>query len=174
MIFVSFHSCISTQQHCSNRTTAFNIVGQSKLTLIMVAIMENFPPFTVDSTAIMEKMPETNTLKNISESAVPMFRTIPSETNPAYSDSLLNHMNVMADIVAAMNEHPPSEFSLNHWPSASNVLVTAAGVELISADGRPLKCGSLLAYSVFSASSSCVSATVWVSLDSSRNFAATQ
>ncbi|KZR95580.1 Uncharacterized protein APZ42_010625 [Daphnia magna] len=49
-------------------------------------------------------------------------------TNPAYNDNLLNHMNVMADIVAAMNEHPPTEFSLNHQPSASSVLVTAAGV----------------------------------------------
>ncbi|KAK4003571.1 hypothetical protein OUZ56_005328 [Daphnia magna] len=49
-------------------------------------------------------------------------------TNPAYNDNLLNHMNVMADIVAAMNEHPPTEFSLNHQPSASSVLVTTAGV----------------------------------------------
>ncbi|KAK4006805.1 hypothetical protein OUZ56_011963 [Daphnia magna] len=38
-------------------------------------------------------------------------------TNPAYNDNLLNHMNVMADIVAAMNEHPPTEFSFNHQPS---------------------------------------------------------
>ncbi|KZR95515.1 Uncharacterized protein APZ42_010735, partial [Daphnia magna] len=49
-------------------------------------------------------------------------------TNPAYNDNLINHVNVMADIVAAMNEHPPTEFSLNHQPSASSVLVTAAGV----------------------------------------------
>ncbi|KZS21154.1 Uncharacterized protein APZ42_011986 [Daphnia magna] len=37
-------------------------------------------------------------------------------SNPAYNDNLLNHMNVVADIVAAMNEHPPSDFSLNHRP----------------------------------------------------------
>ncbi|KAI9553746.1 hypothetical protein GHT06_018996 [Daphnia sinensis] len=47
-------------------------------------------------------------------------------SNPAYSDNLLNHMNVMADIVAAMNEHPPSDFSLNHRPDTTNVLLTAA------------------------------------------------
>ncbi|KAK4028563.1 hypothetical protein OUZ56_021568 [Daphnia magna] len=39
-------------------------------------------------------------------------------TNPAYNDNLLNHMNVMADIVAAMNEHPLTGLSLNHQPSA--------------------------------------------------------
>ncbi|KZS07329.1 Uncharacterized protein APZ42_028972 [Daphnia magna] len=47
-------------------------------------------------------------------------------TNPAYNDNLLNHMNVMADIVAAMNEHPLTGLSLNHQPSAVSVLVTAA------------------------------------------------
>ncbi|KAK4028562.1 hypothetical protein OUZ56_021567 [Daphnia magna] len=31
--------CVPTQQHCSNRTTVFNVVGQSKLTLITAAIM---------------------------------------------------------------------------------------------------------------------------------------
>ncbi|KAI9550783.1 hypothetical protein GHT06_007136 [Daphnia sinensis] len=50
-------------------------------------------------------------------------------SNPAYSDNLLNHMNVMADIVAAMNEHPPSDFSLNHRPDTTNVLLTAAGAQ---------------------------------------------
>ncbi|KZS00178.1 Uncharacterized protein APZ42_003635 [Daphnia magna] len=32
--------CFPTQQHCSNRTTVFNIVGQSKLSLVTAAIME--------------------------------------------------------------------------------------------------------------------------------------
>ncbi|KAI9555920.1 hypothetical protein GHT06_018452 [Daphnia sinensis] len=50
-------------------------------------------------------------------------------SNPAYSDNLLNHMNVMADIVAAMNEHPPSDFSLKHRPDTTNVLLTAAGAQ---------------------------------------------
>ncbi|KAI9558366.1 hypothetical protein GHT06_015130 [Daphnia sinensis] len=50
-------------------------------------------------------------------------------SNPAYNDNLLNHMNVMADIVAAINGHPPSDFSSNHHPSVSCVLLTSTGIE---------------------------------------------
>ncbi|KAK4003870.1 hypothetical protein OUZ56_005621 [Daphnia magna] len=42
-------------------------------------------------------------------------------SNTVYNDNLLNHMNVVADIMAAMNEHPPSDLSLNHRSSAINV-----------------------------------------------------
>ncbi|KAK4017129.1 hypothetical protein OUZ56_032082 [Daphnia magna] len=73
-------------------------------------------------------------------------------TNPAYNDNLFNHMNVMADIVVAMNEHPPTEFSLNHHPSASiSVLVTAAGVVHYTSWWETIKMWSSSAYSVFSA-----------------------
>ncbi|KZR97791.1 Uncharacterized protein APZ42_007137, partial [Daphnia magna] len=50
-------------------------------------------------------------------------------SNPAYNDNLLNHMNVVADIVAAMNEQSPADFPSNHRPHAADVLLTAAGVE---------------------------------------------
>ncbi|KAI9553734.1 hypothetical protein GHT06_021670 [Daphnia sinensis] len=49
-------------------------------------------------------------------------------SNPAYNDNLLNHMNVEADIVAAMNEHSPVDFPSNHRPHAADVLLTASGV----------------------------------------------
>ncbi|KAI9557136.1 hypothetical protein GHT06_016943 [Daphnia sinensis] len=49
-------------------------------------------------------------------------------SNPAYNDNLLNHMNVVADIVAAMNEHSPVDFPSNHRPHAADVLLTAAEV----------------------------------------------
>ncbi|XP_032798015.2 uncharacterized protein LOC116934643 [Daphnia magna] len=263
--------CVPTQQHCSNRTTVFNIVGQSKLSLVTAAIMEKFPPITVETPAPSSaedldkaankqyiqdrvtdrenelvrmiqrlecdarkakheraiaaaqyngwlaashlKLPQCTKLQAFGQTAVvvkcnsvnvtfetvitscgpqPKFNiytinldgwelvkyspcywtngfvnfndkpyafrnntwkrvdanmVLPEQTlahsfryddvkffdyehrtNPAYNDNLLNHMNVMADIVAAMNEHPPTEFSLNHQPSASSVLVTAAGV----------------------------------------------
>ncbi|KZS00254.1 Uncharacterized protein APZ42_003527, partial [Daphnia magna] len=50
-------------------------------------------------------------------------------SNPAYNDNLLNHMNVVADIIAAMNEQSPADFPLNHRPHAADVLLTAARVE---------------------------------------------
>ncbi|KAK4007553.1 hypothetical protein OUZ56_012711 [Daphnia magna] len=51
-------------------------------------------------------------------------------SNPAYNDNLLNHMNVGADIVAAMNEQSHADFPLNHLPHAADVLLTApAAVE---------------------------------------------
>ncbi|KAK4028702.1 hypothetical protein OUZ56_021706 [Daphnia magna] len=43
--------CVTTQQHCSNRTTVFNIFSQSKLPLITAAIMEKFPPITAETPA---------------------------------------------------------------------------------------------------------------------------
>ncbi|KAK4017830.1 hypothetical protein OUZ56_033676 [Daphnia magna] len=219
--------CVPTQQHCSNRTTVFNIVGQSKLSLVTAAIMEKFPPVTVETpvpssaedldkaankqyiqdrvtdrenelvrmiqrlecdarkvkheraiataqyngwlAASHLKLPQCTKLQAFGQTAVvvkfkysPCYWTngfvnfndkpyafrnntwkrvdanmvLPEQTlahsfryddvkffdfehrtNPAYNDNLLNHMNVMADIVAAMNEHPPTEFSLNHQPS---------------------------------------------------------
>ncbi|KAK4007245.1 hypothetical protein OUZ56_012405 [Daphnia magna] len=215
--------CVPTQQHCSIRTTVFNIVGQTKLTLITAAIMEKFPPITAETsapssaedldkvankqyiqdrvtdrenksalheitsfrtTAVVIKCNSVNvTFETIITSCGPQpklnnytinldgwelvkyspcywtngfvnfndkpyaFRNntwkkvdanmvLPEQrlahsfryddikffdyehrTKPAYNDNLLHHMNVMADIVAAMNEHPPTEFSLNHHPA---------------------------------------------------------
>ncbi|KZS08408.1 Uncharacterized protein APZ42_027611 [Daphnia magna] len=229
--------CVPIQQHCSNRTTVFTIVGQSKLSLITAAIMEKFPPITVETStpssaedldkaankqynqdrvtdrenelgrmiqrlecdarkakheraiaaapyngwlaASHLKLPQCTKLQAFGQTAVVIkfkysrcywtngfvnfndkpyaFRNntwkrvdanmvLPEQTlahsfryddvkffhyehrtNPAYNDNLLNHMNVMADIRTAMNEHPPTEFSLIPLPSASSVLVTASG-----------------------------------------------
>ncbi|KZS18244.1 Uncharacterized protein APZ42_015662 [Daphnia magna] len=49
--------CIPTQPHCTNQTTSFKIIGQSKLILVTAAIMEKSPPITVELAAIMEKNP---------------------------------------------------------------------------------------------------------------------
>ncbi|KAK4045592.1 hypothetical protein OUZ56_033279 [Daphnia magna] len=183
--------CVPTQQHCSNRTTVFNIVGQSKLTLTK-RLIKNIFKTVLECDARKEKherafaaaqyngwlaashlkLPQCRKLQAFGQTAVVVkcnsvnvtfetpyaFRNntwkrvdanmvLPEQTlahsfrnddvkffdyeprtRPAYNDSLINHVNVMADIVAAMNEHPPTEFSLNHQPSASSVLVTAAGV----------------------------------------------
>uniref|UniRef100_A0A0N8AEJ0 Retrovirus-related Pol polyprotein from transposon n=1 Tax=Daphnia magna TaxID=35525 RepID=A0A0N8AEJ0_9CRUS len=84
-----------------------------------------------------------NTWKRIDPNIVPPERTLAHSfryedvkafdydhrSNPAYNDNLLNHMNVVADIVAAMNEQSPADFPSNHRPHAADVLLTAAGVE---------------------------------------------
>jgi Mn-containing catalase len=48
-------------------------------------------------------------------------------SNPAYTDASLGHMNILADIVASMNEHAPVDFpgdpKLTH--STATVLVKA-------------------------------------------------
>ena len=44
-----------------------------------------------------------------------MFFEYDHQSNPAYSDQILNHMNIMADIAAAMNEHLTVNFS-RHLP----------------------------------------------------------
>ena len=54
-----------------------------------------------------------------------MFFEYDHQSNPAYSDQILNHMNIMADIAAAMNEHLTVNFSNNHSPSTVNVLMSA-------------------------------------------------
>ncbi|KAK4021824.1 hypothetical protein OUZ56_003733 [Daphnia magna] len=41
--------CVPTQQLFSNRTTGFNIVGQSKLSLVPANIMENSPQIIVET-----------------------------------------------------------------------------------------------------------------------------
>lgn len=56
---------------------------------------------------------------------------------------------IMADIVAAMNEHLPSEFSLNHHPSSANNSVTDEDLEPIPPGGRPKKILFSSAYPVF-------------------------
>ena len=51
------------------------------------------------------------------------------QSNPAYTDTMANHMNIIADIASAMNEHSASNYSENHAPSTLNVLVSAAEKE---------------------------------------------
>lgn len=51
------------------------------------------------------------------------------QSNPAYIDTMVNHMNIMADIAAAMNEHSAGNFSENYSPSTLNVLVSAVEKE---------------------------------------------
>ena len=52
------------------------------------------------------------------------------QSNPAYRDSILDHMNIMADIAAAMNEHSSDGFVNNHLfrdtPSVAKILVTSS------------------------------------------------
>ena len=51
------------------------------------------------------------------------------QSNPAYRDSTMDHMNIMADIAAAMNEHVSNEFPNTHTnpdtPRVDNVLITS-------------------------------------------------
>ncbi|EFX63440.1 hypothetical protein DAPPUDRAFT_268432 [Daphnia pulex] len=48
------------------------------------------------------------------------------QSNPAYSDTIIDHMNIMADIAAAMNEHSAGNYSPAHIPSTATVLGTVA------------------------------------------------
>ncbi|EFX66266.1 hypothetical protein DAPPUDRAFT_116561 [Daphnia pulex] len=48
------------------------------------------------------------------------------QSNPAYSDTIIDHMNIMADIAAAMNEHSAGNYASAHIPSTSTVLGTVA------------------------------------------------
>ncbi|KAI9554948.1 hypothetical protein GHT06_020229 [Daphnia sinensis] len=50
-------------------------------------------------------------------------------SNPAYSDTLLNHMNIMADIAAMMTEHSQSVSSIHEQLSNSNIFETASNAE---------------------------------------------
>lgn len=56
------------------------------------------------------------------------FSDYEHRSNPAYSDTMLNHMNIMADIAAAMNEHSQDISSVHETLSTSNVLITASNV----------------------------------------------
>ncbi|KZS03399.1 Uncharacterized protein APZ42_033845 [Daphnia magna] len=49
-------------------------------------------------------------------------------SNPAYSDTMLNHMNIMADIAAAMSEHSQDISLVHEKLSTTNVLITASNV----------------------------------------------
>lgn len=43
------------------------------------------------------------------------FWTNIHQSNPAYRDAILDHMNTMADISDAMNEHPSDGFTSTHF-----------------------------------------------------------
>ena len=46
--------------------------------------------------------------------------------NPAYTDSMVSHMNIIADIAASMHEHSEITSSGKHEPNAVAILVTAS------------------------------------------------
>ena len=50
------------------------------------------------------------------------------QSNPAYNDAIIDHMNIMADIAAAMNEHSAGNYLPSHVPSTSTILGTVADV----------------------------------------------
>ena len=50
------------------------------------------------------------------------------QSNPAYNDAIIDHINIMADIAAAMNEHSAGNYSPSHVPSTSTILGTVADV----------------------------------------------
>ncbi|XP_045025162.1 uncharacterized protein LOC123469880 [Daphnia magna] len=56
------------------------------------------------------------------------FSDYEHRSNPVYSDTMLNHMNIMADIAAAMNEHSQDISSVHETLSTTNVLITASNV----------------------------------------------
>ncbi|KAK4007041.1 hypothetical protein OUZ56_012196 [Daphnia magna] len=56
------------------------------------------------------------------------FSDYEHRSNPAYSDTMLNYMNIMADIAAAINEHSQDISSVHETLSTPNVLITASNV----------------------------------------------
>ena len=49
------------------------------------------------------------------------------QSNPAYNSAVLDSMNVLADIVATINDHSAGNFTPSHVPMTNKVLVSADG-----------------------------------------------
>lgn len=60
------------------------------------------------------------------------FLNYKHQSNPAYTDTILDHMNIMADIAASINGHHSIGIStnniINSRPNTANVLLTATGI----------------------------------------------
>lgn len=54
-----------------------------------------------------------------------LFRTYGQHRNPAYSDAMYSHMDVMADIIATISENAPRRDQTQLLPSASDHLFNA-------------------------------------------------
>ena len=52
------------------------------------------------------------------------------QTNPAYNDMVLDGMNVLADIVASINDHSSGNFTSSHLPRTNNVLLAAQDISV--------------------------------------------
>jgi hypothetical protein len=50
------------------------------------------------------------------------------QTNPAYNKMVLDSMNVLAEIVATINDHSSGNFSSSHVPRTNNVLIAAPDI----------------------------------------------
>ncbi|EFX66805.1 hypothetical protein DAPPUDRAFT_115996 [Daphnia pulex] len=50
------------------------------------------------------------------------------QTNPAYNKMVLDSMNVLAEIVATINDHSSGNFSSSHVPRKNNVLIAAPDI----------------------------------------------
>lgn len=73
------------------------------------------------------------------------------KTNPAYADIALQHMNVMADIAAAIHEHNAGNITHSYQPATLGVLVGATTTSTFSSWVENLKIYAFIILLVFCA-----------------------
>ncbi|KAI9565212.1 hypothetical protein GHT06_008994 [Daphnia sinensis] len=116
--------CGPKQTSCTNRTTSFNMVGQAKLLVVTAAIMERYPPITIESAAVIEKVPRT-TVENSTTSSDP---ELDSAANKQYLQDLSTDrdnefgrlfQSIECDVRKAKHERAIIGAQYNCWLAAS-------------------------------------------------------